>query len=191
MPVIDNQGPRLFVETVAEPVNEQGTDGLVADPEDYSAGITDYKVTMRYEGHPNIYMMANTVPGEFSSPDVLPFSVSFVQLATQTLLWTVYWTACRWKMKPPIPNPNQPSDSDWVFMGKHLEPGMVGVGPDGVTLIYRISGTYFYGHKNPREDIQDNTNFSCAPWLDNTVPYVQDRVVDGTLYQDNIINIES
>lgn len=179
-----------MVQIVVEPIDHDAEDSIIETPQDHAAATVDYQVRVLYVGNPHIYMMANTHPGSAEESIVLPYTVSFVQLAAQTLLWRVDWTVGQWKTKPKIPNPNQDTDSNWVLMKKNYEPGMVTHNPDGETLFYRISGTYWYGHRNPTGDIIGYANFAAAPWLDNELPYVQDRTIDETMYTDNIINIK-
>ncbi len=140
------------------------------------AGIwTDYRVMSRYEKDGHRYMMPMTSPDEFQGA-----SVAFVQLAAPTLLWIVDWTAARFATPPDIPDERAiqgvlvggifiQSSTDWVLLDQHLEPAMITVGPDGVTPLYRISGTYVYGHKKPHARLHQDVNFPYPPWLNKGI----------------------
>ena len=162
------------------------TDGTV----DTSAVWTDYIVQNRYEDNRRIFMMANTIPGDYS-PSLLQGKVSFVQIAQPTLLWIADWTAARWKKRPKIPNPTV-QDTRWVLLHKIIEPANATLGPNGVDPLYRISGTYIYGHKNPLEDPISLMNFGRPAWMEEAtisgVEYGIDRRVTSTMYEDNIID---
>ena len=133
----------------------------LAAEEEGLALFTDYEVNNRYEKDNHVYMMPIASPGGFQG-----HSVSFVQLASATLLWISDWTAARLLKQPVAPDPTV-SDGNWILLDVHLEPGMVTVGPDGATPLYRISGTYVYGHVNPSRDIANNVSFSRPPWLED------------------------
>lgn len=121
---------------------------------------TDYVVQNRYEGDGHRYML----PVARAAGTTGTGPAAFVTLAAPTLLWIADWTATRTLNKPLIPRATLP-DSNWVLMDQHLEPDMVTVGPDGVTPIYRISGAYVYGHREPESDISANVAFGRPPWL--------------------------
>jgi hypothetical protein len=132
----------------------------------------DYYITSSYEGNPHVYMMGVTSPGGFSTNldangNPIAATVAFVQLVSKTLLWVVDWTAARWKDKPVIPN-KQSQDPNWVLLDERLEPVMETRGPDGDTPLYRISGTYVYGHLAPNTDTLRNANFPRPPWLEES-----------------------
>lgn len=136
---------------------------------------TDYQINSRYEEDRHIYMTGITAPGGVGggSPGLGATSVgvtrgaAFVQLASPTLLWVADWTAARFKAIPSIPEFEVAPNSGWVLMDVHVEPGMLVVGADGVTPLYRISGTYVYGHKNPSARIIYQVNFTRPPWLED------------------------
>lgn len=146
----------------------------------------DYVINNRYEEDKHTYMMGVTSPTGFqqgSSNNTTNATVSFVQLASPTLLWIADWTVARFNEKPKIPNYD--IGGGWVLLDKHIEPGMLTVSADGATVLYRISGTYFFGHKNPSSKIQNDINFSRPPWLDDFV----DRTVPDTMFEFNLIDI--
>lgn len=144
---------------------------------------TDYIIKNRYEKDKHIYMMGVASPDGFSTgSSSKKNTVSFVQLASQTQLLIVDWTCERANKKPTIPNPNI-QDEDWVLMDEHIEPDMVDLDPDGITYIWRISGSYFYGCKNPGSNATQKTFFPKPPWLkeDATARTLTTDMLDSTL----------
>lgn len=133
---------------------------------DDSAQYTDYYIANKYEGDLHRYMMGVTSPGGFRGA-----SVAVCQLANSTLLWISEWTACRFKTKPEIPNPES-LDSNWVLLDIMPETVQEVVGPDGVTPLWRISGIYVYGNTNPAANIFTNVVFPRPPWLKDNYPRV-------------------
>ena len=137
-------------------------------PKNNSDVFTDYQVRNRYEENPHRYMAGISSPNGFQGS-----RAAFFQLAYPTILWICDWTACRWNTIPEIP-PKDAEDDNWVFLfavPETVSPVLDAVG--GVARLYRISGTYVYGHKNP-PDVFDLVNFPRPPWMqDNfqrTVP---------------------
>lgn len=139
---------------------------------------TDAQLNNKYEKDRHIYMLGMTSPGGFQGA-----SVAFVQLAAPTLLWISRWTLCSFFSQPKSPNPIS-NNPDWILMDDHYEPGTVIVGPDGVTPLYRISGTYVYGHRNPAEVTVNNINFARPPWLEDAF----DRSMPESKLQQDLIN---
>jgi len=142
--------------------------------------FTDYEIHNRYESDKHIYMMGITSPGGFQGA-----SVAFCQLASPTLLWMSDWTACKTQGPPESPDPT-PIDPNWILMDVHYEPAMINIMADGVTPIYRISGTYVYGHRNPSPLTIQNIAFSRPPWLQDSFS----RTMPANLLQQDIINIQ-
>lgn len=128
-----------------------------------SPGVwTDYRINNYYENDLHIYMLGVTSPDGFNGD-----TASFVQLTAPTLLWICDWTACRFGVEPVRPNPNL-KDGNWILLDKKYIPVMIVVGPDGVTPLYRISGTFVYGHKKPSSQVTDNMNYPIAAWLEDS-----------------------
>lgn len=158
--------PKLNV-TVAE-ISLDGGPSKYEVPADTDplAVWADYMITNRYEKDPHRYMLGTGTPGGAVSPG-LPSgtqdTVAFVQLARPTLLWICRWTAARWQTKPDIPDPGV--GDEWILLDDHTEPAMVVLNPNGQTPLYRISGTYFYGHRNPSDAIIDDANYPRPPWI--------------------------
>lgn len=148
-------GPTLFIRVGEIEVAE---DNKYVDDGDAQTIYTDYEIHNRYEFDPHRYMLGLTSPGGFAGA-----SVGFVQLASPTLLWVADWTASRTKNKPKIP-PTEVDDPDWVFLGAIPELADTTIAPDGVTPVYRISGTYVYGHKSPSDDVYNNAVFPRPAW---------------------------
>ena len=132
-----------------------------SEPEN-STIFVDYMIMNRYEKDRHVYMMPLT-----STTGFLGSSAAFVQLAAPTLLWIADWTACKYGNCPDIPDPNT-ANTGWVLLDEFYEPAMITVGADGVTPLYRISGTYVYGHVNPSDLTVNNINFARPPWLENS-----------------------
>ena len=107
-----------------------------------------------------IHNLGVTSPGGFAGS-----STVFVQLSAPTLLWVMRWTACRFGQIPEVPEPEPQSGSTWVLLKDSYEPGTVVLGTDGATGLYRISGTYLYGARNPQPATVLNLRFSVPPWL--------------------------
>ncbi len=137
--------------------------------------FTDYKIRCRYEKDGHIYMMGITSPNGFLSA-----SAAFVQLAQPTLLWIADWTACKTNEQPEIPNTQlttvlttgQPGSIQgiWVLLDEQYETAEVVVGPDGISPLYRISGTYIYGCVNADPVTTNDIVFPLVPWLKDTFP---------------------
>lgn len=138
----------------------------------------DYQVENRYEHDKHIYMMGQTSPNTFNGA-----TVGFVQLSNPTLLWIADWTASRWKVQPDIPD-STPTDSNWVLLDKFVEPCIVVINPNGQTPLYRISGTYFYGCRNPSTNVFTNILYARPPWLQDIFP----RTIDPSKIVQNLIN---
>lgn len=146
-------------------------------PGDFTWG--DYVIKNHYEKDGHRYMLPVTSPTGLNGT-----TVSFVQLGSPTLLWISDWTASRAGTKPYIPPPLA-NDPDWILLDEHLEPEMIVVVGDAQTPVYRISGTYVFGHTNPSANLNDNCNWARPPWLDNSY---FDRTIPADLYQTNLID---
>lgn len=164
--------------------------GRYEDP----AGVwEDYYIQSRFVGDPHIYMMGVTSPDGFFDGTSTPKTVSFVQLASKTLLWIVDWTASRWGDKPKIPSPVS-NDPRWVFLDDMIEPANMELGPDGVTPLWRISGTYIYGNTNPKDLTVNNAYYPRPPWMDempwNGIDGIPtSRVVDEGTLESSLIDL--
>ena len=137
----------------------------------------DYEIRSRFESDKHRYMMGITSPDGFQGD-----SAAFVQLAAPTLVWIVDWTASKMGSKPSIPDTDM-KEKEWVFLDEHIEPGMIIVGPDGTTPLYRISGTYFYGARKPSANVVNNTKFSRPPFIDNSFS----RTIPESMFVKNLI----
>jgi hypothetical protein len=173
--VVEN-GPVLTV-TVSD-ITDFTNDAAYKEPADQGASVfTDYAVQTSFMSDPHTYMLGITSPDGFQGA-----SVAFCQLAATTLLWTADWTASRYKTQPQIPDPNLGA-ADWVFLGARMEPAMITVAADGLTPLYRISGTYLYGKKNPSSQMTSDFLFPLPPWLED----VFDRTMPADRLQQGII----
>lgn len=138
------------------PPGNKVDNNLYVQPTDPYGIYTDAVIDNRYYGDDHLYMLGITSPGGFNGQ-----SVGFVQLSASTLLWVCDWTVARVKNRPNIPNP-QPADSGWQLLSTIVEPAMVNVAADGYTPVYRISGIYVYGHRNPANAVLAHGR---PPWL--------------------------
>lgn len=139
--VPDDQGGRFV---------EGGADGIFAD----------FVVRSRYEQDRQRYMAAIASPNGFQGA-----AVAFFQLAAPTLLWVADWTALKAAAKPEVPDPFS-VDANWVLLDVHLELGHIDVLADGATALYRVSGTYVFGHKKPANNPFTDVVFPLPPYLE-------------------------
>lgn len=170
-------------------VGELSPDGPEDDQNAYYTEVddpksiwTDYLVNNRIEHDGHRYMMGVTHPDGFRPSSGSACTVAFVQLAAPTALWIADWTASRLNVPPDIPDPDA-VPAGWVLLDKIIEPAQIGLMADGETPVYRISGTYFYGHCIPGET-EDLTVYPVPPWLE------QDRInrtISRSNYKDGII----
>lgn len=171
-----NNAPRVTVKVGNVDFNVSPSKYI--DPGEEQQLWTDFKIRNKFEKDHHRYMMGITSPNGFEGA-----SVAFVQLASPTLLWIADWTACRYNIQPDIPDPT-PADTNWVLLDEHYEPTMLTVGADQITPLYRISGTYVYGHKNPASVTVSNINYARPPWLENSFV----RNVPTSVLKQNLVN---
>lgn len=164
---------------------------LIDDLEgDYFAIWTDYRVTNYFEYDWHRYMAGITSPDGFQGQNggngTSTFgTAAFFQLAAPTLFWMSDWTASRIEKAPQIPDPIQLYDKNWIILDQHYEVANVVLMRDAKTPLYRITGTYSYGHRNPGplSNILFLMNFGRPPWINYTsIP----RNVGDTV--DQIVN---
>lgn len=180
------------------------------DPSDYDAKFIedgsqnvylDYRIESKYEKDYHAYMMptAKWQPLEpkvkkkegatISASYAQDPTVSFVQMAAPTLLWIVDWSCSRINEKPKIPNSTLAYNYGWILLAEHYEPAMMRIAADGVAPVWRISGTYVYGHVNPSLVCTDDIIFTRPPWLEDFVErnFPRELVVNGLidLFSDN------
>jgi hypothetical protein len=136
----------------------------------------DYQAYSRFERDNHLYMMGMTSPSPFQGN-----SVAFVQLAAPTLLWILDWTAARRGSQPTVPDPT-PSDPNWVLLDQWYRPVAPKVLDDGQTPVYRLEGTYVYGHRSPAANMIANMSFPRVPWLDDSI----DRSIPASIFQKNL-----
>lgn len=145
----------------------------------------DYRVENRYERDGHIYMMGVTSP----SGDITGAQAAFVQMAKPTQLWIADWTAARWSAVPLIPDPtllaqSQSSTGNWILLDEHIQAAMLTLNPDGITGLYRISGTYVYGCVVPSSRTTADVTFPKPPWMGG----VFTRTVPQEVLTQGIIN---
>lgn len=194
-----------FVSVTVDAIDFDDVLGKFNDP-DTGAIWTDYIIINKYENDRHVYMLPITSPDGFQSTGggrslstgpisqatigAIPGGFSnqqtaaFVQLAAPTLLWICQWTVCRYAKKPIIPDPT-PRNSNWVLLDILPETRNIAVGADGVTPLFRISGTYVYGHRNPTNDPFLSINWPRVPWLDD----FENRQVSQGMYQQGLSDL--
>ena len=145
------------------------------DADSLSSVWADYTANSRYEKDRGLYMLGVGSPQGFQGN-----SVSFVQLHAPVLLWIVDWTVSRQGAMPGIPDPASPG-GNWVLLDDHYELADIALGPDGVSVLYRISGTYVYGCLRPSARTTDDVVYPRPPWLQDVVPRLvtPDRLLQG------------
>jgi hypothetical protein len=173
----------VLAQITTGPVNTDDDEGALYNDGGDPAGVyTDYKIVNRYEKDRHLYMLPISSPGGFGGGNL----AAFVQLAAPTLLWISDWTACRFNSKPEIPDPTL-TDSNWVLLDEHYEPFMLTVAANGSTPLYRISGTFVYGNRNPSTATIDDINFPRPPWLKDPS---EGRIVTPSDEEDDLIDEE-
>lgn len=140
------------------------------------AGLfTDYEINNRFVSDLSRFMAGITSPDGFQGA-----SAAFFQLARPRLLWVCDWTACRLNTPPEIPDPES-QDPNWILLGRTpAETAKIIVLPDGKTPVYRISGTYVYGHTNPNAKPHKDIFWGRPPWLQDSF---ERSLADGKLMQ--------
>ena len=120
----------------------------------------DYLIINRFESDGNRYLSGLTSPDGFDGDQV-----AFWQLATETMIWICDWTVeVSSEQQPPMPAETAPDG--WVFLDKSMTPSSNMVQGDGGTPIWRISGTYVYGAKNPKTV---TPFYPRPPWITDTL----------------------
>jgi hypothetical protein len=153
-------------------------EAIFANPPDDAAIYTDYVVENRYAYDQGKRMMGVTSPQPYRGA-----SAAFVTLRKPTLVWTADWTAARFHVQPDVPDPASVS-GDWVLLHARPVSRNVTVGSDGKTKLFRISGTYVYGHKNPGDDVFASVQFGLPPYLaDGAPPLFQQSAKKGGIME--------
>lgn len=132
---------------------------------------TDYTIKHYYETDMHRFMMGVTSPG--AGPAI-------VQLSEKTLLWICDWTAASLGAHPIIPDSVPQQIDKWVLLDEHYSPVSVVAVTDGVTPLYRISGTYVYACLSPNTRTVRDVVFPVGAWM---VASEFDRAIDETYVQ--------
>jgi len=148
----------------ASAISFDSNDGKFTEEIDPSFVHLYYKIVNRYEKNNGVYMAGLTAPNGFNGA-----SVGFVQIHAPTLLWICDWTAMQANQVPKIPS-TVPFSSDWIYLNGWYDLPDVKPAADGTSPIYSITGTYFYGHKNPSSVDVNNLNFPICPWVEDSFP---------------------
>lgn len=167
----------------SSPILADDHDGLYEDNDDPFGIWLDYIVNNKFEREQHTYMMGVASPSGFQGG-----TAAFVRLTAPTLLWICDWTASRVNSPPDIPDPDN-SDSSWVLLNDSYEPTNIVPGSDGFTPIYRISGTYVYGHRNPSDNVTDFIVFPRPPWM--TDVGADRRTLNTRDLLQNVSNLDS
>lgn len=175
--------PNNFVEQEQTIPDVQVVIGTIADLDEFSPvydsseitdGVfTDYFIENRFEVDGQIYMMPVTSPNGFDGDQV-----AFCKLAASTMLWIVDWTAEKVGAMPSIPNPDL-EDSNIVAIDKVFYPAQLEKFSDG-SVVYRVSGTYVYGFKNPNSA---TLYYGRPPWMSKDI----DCSMSASQFADGII----
>ena len=119
----------------------------------------DLMMNSRYEQDGHRYMAGVSSPAGFAG-----MTAAFFQLAAPTLLWICDWTVAQFNTEPEVPDPFSVGDQ-WVLLDLHVEPPMMGLAPDGISPLRRISGTYVFGNKYAGDMSSYTTSaFAIAQW---------------------------
>lgn len=146
------------------PVLYDANPGEVVSPENYQGVFIEYFFENSYENDRHTYMASQTSETPFNNS-----LVGFVRIGAPTTLWICEWTACQLGAKPLAPDP-VPQSTGWVLLD--IQPRLAGVSiaTDGVSKLYRISGVYVYGQKNPNADVFQDAVFPLYPWVVDDEP---------------------
>jgi hypothetical protein len=108
---------------------------------------THYRIDIRYEMIESVLQMPVAEPGGFSFPERIP--AEFVQVAAPYGRKVIAWTAERLGGWPELPAKANFSSND-VYIREDVTPATPEPMPGGTDLVFRVSGTYFYGLRRPR-----------------------------------------
>ena len=145
--------------------------GKYTQPSSDNTVVADTKIFSRYEKDRGVYAAGISSPDGFKGD-----SVAFFQLFSPVLLWIVDWTSCKVGAKPEVPDPTS-KDSNWILLDENWEPSMMSLMPDGETPIFRLSGTFVYGCRNPKAKTNQNVTFPRPPWIQDSF----DRKIEDSL----------
>lgn len=145
-----------------------------------SSPFIDYFVQNSYEGYEETFQLPIASPKGFQGR-----TCSFVQVAAPILKWICDWTAKSTNGSPPPAPPMQAADPNWVLLTRELEPAMVEEMADGESAVYRLSGRYVYGHKNPPKAINQVACFARPPWISPSL----DRTVPDSVFEPGIADL--
>lgn len=148
--------------------------------EAYQDGFyTDYIIRNIYQKDGHIYTTGTTKVNASTTG-----STAFFKLCSSTLIWICDWTACRYTSQPNAPDPN-PADSNWLLLDEFSELPTMTIGADNQNKLWRRTGTYIYGHKNPDSaDLINLINYPRPPWIENNFS----RTVSSSSFEANLSN---
>ena len=107
----------------------------------FNGPYTDYRITTQYDD------VATVIQVPVAGPPGTPSAILTLGGGMSSAM--VSWTAESYGKPPTMPHPDH-SDDNYTYMQGQILGENVVVGIDGVTPIYRVSGTYKYALKRPR-----------------------------------------
>jgi hypothetical protein len=122
----------------------------------------DYVIINKYFCRGKKYMLGITSPGGFRGN-----TVAFARTCAPTILWVCDWSASEENSMPLIPDPFNTVDKNWVLLDVNLQLKNIKLIADGVAPVYRWSGTYYFGQKNPNPTYFPNFNVPLPSYLED------------------------
>ena len=125
------------------------------------AGIyTDYMVRNHYYFPQGNVMVGVTDTGGFQN-----MGSAFMCLENPQATWLADWTAEK-RGSPPVIPTWKTDDPNVVLLARWFDPDMLELMADGSSVVYRISGTYYYGFKDPDKA---RLYHGRPPWMQSSV----------------------
>jgi hypothetical protein len=112
--------------------------GYATDGDALNLAYGDFQCWNQFDSGRLTFAGSNTSPTAFGGA-----VTSVVRLGAPRVIWTCEWTACRMGAEPDVPDPESPP-AGWTLLDANLTNAAAGIGPDGVSPIYRVSGVYSY-----------------------------------------------
>lgn len=144
--------------------------------DDQDSSWRDCRVHNHYSHNLTRYVLGVT-----AEEDVTGDTSAFVQLSKGWLIWIADWTISRAGKVPPVPD-TVPADIMWKLLDYKYQLNHITLAADGITPVYRISGTYVYGHRKPSVKALLDARVARQPW-------VEDRFVRRFTEKDFMKNV--
>lgn len=158
------QSDTPFVSVTVGPVQISDANAAINPTPSPDQVWVDYYIMNRYEDNLNRYLIGVTSPDGFTNAQGRRAKSAVVQLANSSILWICDWTVAQYNAMPKIPDPD-PGDANWILLDRHFEPAMEDLAADGVSVLRRISGTYFYGSLDADAVSLSTMAFPRPPWM--------------------------